>query len=189
MNPRHRHWACWLATAWLAGCQIGPPQGKTQAAIDAELARARADRPAPKVPERITQALLPPISADRLSEPALPEPRFDLSVTNAPAAQVFQAIGTGSRYSILLPANLAGTVSVTLKEVTVREALETLRELYGFEYRIEGTRVFVQPAMLQTRIFQVAYPSTKRTGRSDTRVVNGSISSSDESMISDVRLP
>ncbi|MBP8190450.1 MAG: pilus (MSHA type) biogenesis protein MshL, partial [Aquabacterium sp.] len=31
------------------------------------------------------------------------------------------------------------------------------------------------PATLQTRIFQVAYPSSKRSGRSDTRVISGSL--------------
>ena len=178
MKPHYPCLAVALSMALLSACQIGPLQGKTQATIDAELTRARAERPPLKVPERITQALLPPVSADRLAEPVLPEPRFDLSVTNAPAAQVFQAIATGSRYSVLLPANLSGTVSVGLKEVSVREALDALRELYGYEYRIEGTRVFVQPLALQTRIFQVAYPAARRTGRSDTRVVNGSISSS-----------
>lgn len=87
------------------------------------------------MPDRITQALLPPVAGPQLAAPALPEPRFDLAVTNAPAAQVFHAIASGSRYSMLLPPVLPGTVSVNLKETTVREALDVMRELYGFEYR------------------------------------------------------
>jgi MSHA biogenesis protein MshL len=102
-------------------------------------------------------------------------------VSNAPAAQVFQAIASGSRYSLLLPPTLSGTVSVNLKEVSVREALDALRELYGYEYRIEGTRVFIQGNALQTRVFQIAYPSSRRSGRSDTRVVSGSINSAQAS--------
>ncbi len=162
-------------TVLLAACQIGPPKGKTQSAIDAALTQARTERTPPKVPERITQALLPPVNGPQIAAPALPEPRFDLAVTNAPAAQVFHAIASGSRYSMLLPPVLTGTVTVNLKEVTVREALDVMRELYGFEYRIEGTRVFVQPASLQTRVFQIAYPSARRNGRTDTRVVSGSL--------------
>ena len=165
-----------LAVAWLSACQSGPPQGKTQSAIAEELAQARAPRPAPKVPDKVTRALLPPIAAERAVLPSVPELRFDLAVSNASATQVFQAIASGSRYSMLLPANLAGSITVSLKEVTVREALDALRELYGYEYRIDGNRVFVQPASLQTRVFQVAYPSGRRVGRSDTRVVSGSIS-------------
>ena len=162
----------------LAACQSGPSSARTQAAIDATLAQARTPRAAPLLPERVAQSLLSPLAAAPLAAAALPEARFDLAVTHAPAAQVFQAIATGSRYSVLLPPSLPGTVSVNLKEVTVHEALDVLRELYGFEYRIDGRRIFVQPATLQTRLFQIAYPSARRSGRSDTRVVSGSIGTS-----------
>ena len=164
---------------WLlaAGCAVGPPPAATQSLIEAALLQAQNQRPGPKVPDRVTRALLPPLAAEPLAAVQVAEPRFDLVVTAAPAAQVFQAIAADSRYSVLLPPTLAGTVTVNLKEVTVREALETLRELYGYEYRIDGKRVFVQAASLQTRIFQVSYPATRRSGRSDTRVISGSISS------------
>jgi MSHA biogenesis protein MshL len=164
-----------LVSALLGACAAGPTPQATQDAIGQALAQARSERVAPKVPEAVTRALLPPITPERLAAPAVAEQRFDLNVSNAPATQVFQAIGSGSRYSMLLPPNLAGTVSVNLKEVTVREALDTLRELYGYEYRIDGTRVFVQPVGLQTRLFQVSYPSARRIGRSDTKVVSGGI--------------
>ncbi len=160
----------------LAACQVGPPPRSTASAIDAELAQARTPKPAPKVPDKVLRALLPPINAPAAAPAALPEPRFDLSVSGASAAQVFQAIASGSRYSILLPPGLPTTsIAVSLKDVTAREALDTLRELYGFEYRIEGNRVFVQSAALQTRVFHVSYPAARRTGRSDTRVTSGSI--------------
>jgi MSHA biogenesis protein MshL len=167
----------------LVGCQAGPKPGQTQSAIDAALGTPRAQTPdtrapAVRVPERITQALLPPIGAPASTPAALPEARFDLAVTAAPAAQVFQAIGSGSRYSLLLPPTLAGTVTVNLKEVTVREALDVMRELYGYEYRIDGNRIFVQSATLATKVFQIAYPSARRGGRTDTRAVSGSISQS-----------
>ncbi|KNZ33509.1 MAG: hypothetical protein AD742_06370 [Methylibium sp. NZG] len=163
----------------LAACQVGPAPRSTATAIDAELAAARTPKPAPKVPDKVLRALLPPVHAAAASPMALPEPRFDLSVSGASAAQVFQAIASGSRYNILLPPGLPpGSIAVSLKDVTAREALDTMRELYGFEYRIEGNRVFVQPAALQTRVFHVSYPAARRTGRSDTRVTSGSISSS-----------
>ncbi|MBI5719464.1 MAG: secretin N-terminal domain-containing protein [Burkholderiales bacterium] len=164
-----------LACALLAACQLGPAPQSTRSAIDAALAEARAERTPPRVPERVRDALVSAPGALPAAAAPLPEQRFDLVVTNAPAAQVFQAIGSGSRYSVLLPPNLPGTVSVNLKEVSVHEALDVMRELYGFEYRLEGTRIFVQPAALGTRVFQIAYPSARRSGRSDTRVVSGSI--------------
>lgn len=162
----------------LAGCQSGPPPRATQTTIDSELHTAANARPAPKVPDRVSAALLPPMAQELPRPTAVPEPRFDLAVNNASVQQVFHAIASGSRYSILVPPGLTGSVSVNLKDVTVREALDVLREMHGFEYRIDGTRVYVQPAALQTRIFQVSYPTTKRVGRSDTKVISGSISTS-----------
>jgi MSHA biogenesis protein MshL len=163
--------------ALLTACQSGPPPRVASTSIDGEIKAALAQRPAPKLPERIGSALLPPLAQDLPRPAALPEPRFDLAVNSASVQQVFHAIASGSRYSIVVPPGLAGSVTVNLKDVTVREALDVLRELHGFEYRIEGPRVFIQAPALQTRLFQVSYPSAKRVGRSDTKVISGSISS------------
>jgi MSHA biogenesis protein MshL len=104
--------------------------------------------------------------------------RFDLSVSNAPAPQVFMAIAAGTRYSMLLGPGVGGTVTVNLKDVTVREALDSLRELYGYDYRFEGTRIFIQPAGLQTKIYRVNYLLGLRRGTSDLRVQSGSLADS-----------
>jgi len=176
-SPSSRRYAALALALLLAACQSTPPRPATASAIDAELQAALATRPAPKVPDKVSAALLPPMAQDLPRPAALVEPRFNLAVSNATAQQVFQAIAADSRYSILLPPGLTATVSLNLKDVSVREALDVLRELHGFEYRIEGTRVFVQPASLQTRIFQVSYPVARRTGRSETRVSSGSVSS------------
>src|SRR6185436_13182907 len=107
-----------------------------------------------------------------------PEPRFDLAVSNAPAQQVFLQIVQGTKYSMLVPPEVSGTIAINLKNVTVREALDSLRDLYGYEYRMQGTRILIQPNTLQTRMFQVNYLAGKRRGTTDMRVTSGSISSS-----------
>jgi MSHA biogenesis protein MshL len=76
---------------------------------------------------------------------------------------------------MLVDPALTTPVTVNLKDVTLVEALDTLRDMYGFEYRVQGTRVFVQPAALATRVFQVSYLTANRAGRSDVRVTSGSI--------------
>lgn len=161
--------------ASLSACQLGPPAGHTLSAIDKALQPDTTPRPPVKAPEQVLQALLPPPARLKPMPVSAPEYRFDLSVANASPAQVYQAIGAGSRYNILLASTLPGAVTISLKDVTVKEALDTLRELYGYEYRIDGNRVIVQAAALGSRIFQVSYPSARRVGRSDTRVTSGSI--------------
>lgn len=165
----------WLSVALLASCASPPPRPtEVDPTIRAEVERAITAAPtAPALPD---QALLPPLRMELPSAAGRPmDPRFDLSVNNAPAPQVFMAIASGTRYSMLLNPQVSGSVTVNLKDVTVHEALDALRELYGYDYRIDGTRIFVQPAGLQTKIYRVNYLVGQRRGTSDLRVQSGSL--------------
>jgi MSHA biogenesis protein MshL len=106
------------------------------------------------------------------------EPRFDLAVNNAPAAQVFAAIVSGTRYSMVVHPNVKDPISIDLRDVTVFEALDTIREIYGYEYKVQGNRILVEPLGLQTRVFQVNYLMSQRKGKTDVRVTSGAISDS-----------
>jgi MSHA biogenesis protein MshL len=127
--------------------------------------------------DAVREALLPPLRAEMPKVPGAPmEPRFDLVVNAAPARQVFMSIVSGTRYSMIVNPAVSGTLSLNLKDVTVREALEAIREAYGYEFRLDGTRIYVESAGLQTRVFQVNYLIGLRSGRSDVRVSSGAIS-------------
>jgi MSHA biogenesis protein MshL len=71
---------------------------------------------------------------------------------------------------------VAGQITLNLRDTTVPEALEALRELYGYDYRISGRRIYVQPNNVQTRLFQVGYLPGRRQGTSDLHVSSASIS-------------
>ena len=167
---------CALAAA-LAGCSA-PPR---QAGVDPQiLAAVEAGKPRPPAPSAaVNEALLPPLRMEMPDLSGRPlDARFDLSVSNAPAAQVFMSLASGTRYSMLVHPNVSGSISMNLKDVTIREALDAIRQLYGYDYRVEGTRIFVQPAGLQTRIFQVNYLPGQRRGFSDVRVQSGAVTDS-----------
>jgi MSHA biogenesis protein MshL len=163
------------AVALLAGCSTPPPPSEIDQRIMGEVGKAGAARPDGRR-QTVDQALLPPLRMDMPSVAGQPlEPRFDLSVNNAPAGQVFMSLVNGTRYSMLLHPGVSGTISLTLKDVTLREALESIRDLYGYEFRLEGSRITVQPAGLQTRVFRVNYLTAQRRGTSDVRVQSGSV--------------
>jgi len=170
-----------IVTLAASACSTAPTgPNSTMERIHDELrqaGRSEAALPAPR-PEVVERALLPPLQIELPRPSAGAEPRFDLAVSNAPAAQVFLSIVGGSRYSILVPPEVTGAVSANLKNVTVKEALDALRDLYGYEYRMQGTRITVQPNTVQTRIFQVNYLAGKRQGTTDMRVTSGSITNS-----------
>ena len=130
-------------------------------------------------PPALNEALLPPMRMEMPLVGGKPiDPKFDLAVNNAPAQQVFASIVSGSRYSMLVHPSVSGAISLNLKDVTIREALDALRDLYGYEYQVDGTRIFIQPAGLQSRIYQVNYLQGQRRGSSDVRVQSGSVSDS-----------
>ncbi|MBI3382506.1 MAG: pilus (MSHA type) biogenesis protein MshL [Aquabacterium sp.] len=98
------------------------------------------------------------------------ETRFDIAVRNAPAAQVFAQIGSGSNYNMLVPPDLSGAISLTLRNTTMHEALDTLREMYGYDYRITGNRVFISSNTVQTRLYRINYLPGRRVGSSELSI-------------------
>jgi MSHA biogenesis protein MshL len=121
----------------------------------------------------VGQAMVPPMQLDQ-PVAVKPEPRFNLAVNNAPVAQVLNALVSGTQYSMLFSPELSGTVSLNLKNTTVREALDTLRDVYGYDYRFKGNRITVQPNTIQTRLFKINYLANRRQGMSDVRVTGSS---------------
>ncbi len=165
---------CWISLGLLAGC-AGERPLRTPSVSEA----IRNEVPMPPEPSVAPAVQVPKHISDALAEPAPvalpppPEPRLDLLVNNAQAREVFLAIVADTRYSMLMHPNVAGTLSVTLRGVTVPEALEAIRDVYGYDFKIDGRRITVFGTSMQTRIFTVNYPNSQRSGNSDLRVSSG----------------
>ncbi|MES2584918.1 MAG: secretin N-terminal domain-containing protein [Pseudomonadota bacterium] len=163
-----------LIAGLLAGCAADRPLRTPDVAeaVRAELAVANAPaRPSAVVPTQVSDALAEPAPK---AMPAPAEPRLDLLVNNAQAREVFLAIVADTRYSMLMHPDVSGTLSVTLRGVTVTEALEAIRDVYGYDFKIEGRRIVVYAPTLQTRVFTINYPHALRVGTSELRVTSGS---------------
>ena len=167
-----------LVIVLLSACAGPVGRNTTADAIKQEMDRI-AERSKAGKPDVVNNALLPPVSigAQGLNNKPV-ESRFDLAVNNTPVQQVFTAIVSGTRYSILVPADVSGNISLNLKDVTVLEALEAIRETYGYEYKVDGSRIFIQPVSMQTRIFQISYLTGQRQGSSALRVTSSSLADS-----------
>ncbi|MEQ1879567.1 MAG: pilus (MSHA type) biogenesis protein MshL [Burkholderiales bacterium] len=162
----------------LAGC-ANLERGPDFAHARKEMAAAAREKPAPAPADAIGEALLPPLVVEMPKVDTRPiERRFDLAVNKAPAAEVFMSIVSGTRYSMVVHPGVKDPISVKLRDVTVLEALDTLREMYGYEYKLQGMRVLVEPLSMQTRVFQVNYLMSQRRGKTEVRVTSGAISDS-----------
>ncbi|WP_417568550.1 pilus (MSHA type) biogenesis protein MshL [Massilia varians] len=178
MNKLSLNSAAVAGALLLSGCQTSA-QHETYDAIGKEMAKAQA-RPAaaPAVDDAVAAALLPPASAlaSQLpkARPALEE-RFNVAFNNVPAQQFFRSIVAGTRYNMLVHPEVSGNISANLKDVTIAETLEAVRDMYGYDYRIDGTRITIRPLTMQTRMFQVNYLTAKRRGTSNLRVSSTSV--------------
>ena len=170
-----RGWALYgvcvvLGTGLLVGCAAERPLRTPDVteAVRAELAPV--SKAPTAVPTQISEALAEPAPK---APPVPAEPRLDLLVNNAQAREVFLAIVADTRYSMLMHPDVAGTLSVTLRGVTVTEALEAIRDVYGYDFKMEGRRITVYAPTLQTRVFTINYPHALRIGSSELRVSSG----------------
>jgi len=161
-----------IVASLLAGCAADRPLRTPDVsdAVRAELA-APAVRPSAVVPTKVSDALAEPAPK---AMPAPAEPKLDLLVNDAQAREVFLAIVADTRYSMLMHPDVSGKLSVTLRGVTVTEALEAIRDVYGYDFKIEGRRIVVYAPTLQTRVFTINYPHALREGTSELRVSSGS---------------
>ena len=175
-RPRFPRSLCALAAglciAALSGCAMRP------AVLGADvLDAARAGLPPAALPGAPPALAVLPASEPAPAAPAAPverEPVLDLLVNNAPAREVFLALVADTRYSMLMHPDVVGTLSVTLRGVTLSEALESIRDVYGYDFKIEGRRITIYAPTLQTRIFTVNYPQSQRVGSTDLRLSPGS---------------
>jgi len=159
----------------LAGCASSPPKRDTYDLINAEMSKAAEAKVRPAQADAVSAALLPPIQIE-MPKPRQPlEERFSLALNNVPANQFFMAIVSGTRYNMLVHPDVTGTISANLKDVTLFETLDAIRELYGYDYKVDGSRIVIRPLTMQTKVFQVNYLSGSRKGSSDTRVNSGSV--------------
>jgi MSHA biogenesis protein MshL len=128
-------------------------------------------------PPAVVAALIPDVELE-LTESESGGDRFDVNCGNAPARQFFMALVEGTSLNMVVHPDVTGQISLQMKEVTIQDVLETVREIYGYDYRTKETGYVVLPATLQSKIFQIDYLNLQRAGVSRTRVSSGQVSES-----------
>ena len=70
---------------------------------------------------------------------------------------------------------MSGIASANLKDVTLVETLEAVRDMYGYDDKIDGARISMRLLIMQTGMFQANYLTAQRRGMSNTRVSSTSV--------------
>jgi MSHA biogenesis protein MshL len=171
-----------LLGALLGGCTSAVRDaGTTEAIYSAHELPTTSSDGAP--PSAVSDALLPPIQFQ------LPGPdgraqgtqRFDIKVRNVNARDFFLGLVEDTPYSMAVDPQIAGSISLDLKNVSVAEVMDVVRTVHGYDYQMRGQIIQVFPNTLHTRIFEVDYLSVKRSGTSLTTSRTGQTSSNSSS--------
>ncbi len=83
------------------------------------------------------------------------------------------AFSKESDLNVVIEPELSGKVTVDLKRVTLREALDTILSPLGWTFRIEERFVRIFRPQMETRLFTVNYLATKRSGKREIYASTG----------------
>ncbi len=173
----------WISCFTLVSCQTVHPVHQTsiqqtQSILTESIETDRALSRPPinrNIPPRINAALMPPLS--RYLNPARDvESRFDVAANKIPAKDFFMGLVAGTKYNMIIHPNISGTISINLKDVTIKQAMDAVRDIYGFEYRRTSYGFEILPPELETQLFHINYLDVQRTGRSYTQLTTGQVS-------------
>lgn len=127
------------------------------------------------VPANINAALLPPLS--RYVNPGRDaEPKFDVVANKIPAKDFFMGLVAGTSYNMIVSPNINGFITLNLKNVTLRQTMDAVKDIYGYEYQRTSYGYEVSPPELSTQIFRINYLDVQRKGRSYTQLTTGQVS-------------
>jgi len=111
------------------------------------------------------------------SATALPaERRFDVSANDVDARVFFPSLVKDTPLSVAVHPDVQGKISLSLKAVTLAEAIQVVEDIYGYEVNREGRILRVFPSGMRTETFPLNYIYMQREGLSVTSVSSGRIS-------------
>ena len=160
-----------------------PPDTRTHDlindALDQGIASNTRASARPKTPETVSDALLPSIQLDLPEQTGIDiEPRFDIKVNRTNARQFFIGLVEGTPYNMVVHPKVRGQITLDLKNVSIGEVMDVVKDVYGFDYEKTRTAYHVYPNAIRTKIFKLDYLAVKRAGSSKIRISSGQVSQS-----------
>lgn len=129
--------------------------------------------PSTVIPKAIQDALLPDLLSNDEAVIQKLSNKFDITVTEANAKSFFMSLVEDTSYNMVVHPSVTGTISLKLKNVTIDEVMDAVRQVYGYEFQHQKNHYYVLPARLQSSIYQVNYLNIDRKGSSQTSISSG----------------
>lgn len=107
------------------------------------------------------------------------EKRINISARDVNARIFFASLINDSTYSVAIHPDVSGMITLSLKEVTLPEALSVIEDIYGYEIKQKGRVYHIYPAGMRVASFTLDYLFMNRAGGSRTSVLSGHLSNQD----------
>jgi len=147
------------------GC-ASPPK-KEQPKPSVQLKETTLSQPAPEV--TLKELVIP----QKEEAKKVPEKLFSFFARDASMQDVLLAFSRESDLNIVIDPEVSGKVTIDLKRVTLREALDAILFPLGWTYQIDGRFIRITRPQMETRLFTLNYITTKRTGKRDVYASTG----------------
>jgi len=128
-------------------------------------------------PQEISDALVPDFDQTlnttqyKRSKPVAE--RLNISVHDLDAREFFMGLVVDSEANMVVHPDVQGSISLTLKKVTIEQVLTTVHKVYGYDYKKTDIGYIIYPASAQTKIFKIDLLDISRKGESSTHVTFG----------------
>jgi len=147
------------------GCATTPTKERPK--LPAQVAEPQ--KPGPPPEERLRELVIP----QREEAKKIPEKLYSFYARDLNVQDILLAFSRESEYNIVVDPELSGKVTIDLKQVTLKEALEAILTPLGWTYHLEGRFIKILRPRMETRLFTLNYMATKRGGKREIYASTG----------------
>ncbi|ELB2090040.1 TPA: pilus (MSHA type) biogenesis protein MshL [Vibrio parahaemolyticus] len=165
-----------ITIASLMGCSMGHRDPvEVKQALNESINQANS-RALEDIPSSVEADLMPNLDSNVSSDNGTSK-RFRIQANAVEARSFFASLVKGTEYSVAIHPAVQGNITVNLSDVTLDEVLSVVQNMYGYDVMKSGKVIQVYPAGMRTVTIPVDYLQFKRSGRSLTSIVTGSVTS------------
>ncbi len=171
-----------IVSSVLLGCQSSP-KSHVETSLQQQLQQqVETERQAQQQRQTQLEALPPAVSAALQAPPSSEQSglfgseKYDINAQAVDATAFFAGLVTDTPYSVAIHPEVSGSISMTLKQVTLDQVFDLVGELYGFDIQRQGTIYRVRPSGMRTETFSINYLLMQRDGATQTSIISGGVS-------------
>ena len=154
--------AIFLILLLVLGCATPPMKERVKLPSQ----KVEAAKPQPPPEEKLTEIVVPQMEGAK----KVPDKLFSIYARDSNIQDVLLAFSKESELNMVIDPELSGKVTIDLKRVTLKEALDAILFPLGWTYHIDGKFIKISRPQMETRLFTLNYIATRRSGKREVYV-------------------